>query len=33
VNQWPSQRSSFDAALRLYLQHCLRVGQAIMRGE
>ena len=32
INQWPAQRPSFNAALQLYLQHCLRVGQAIMRG-
>ena len=32
TNQWPSQRPSFDLALRQYLAQCLIVGQAIMRG-
>ena len=31
-NQWPRQRPSFDAALRVYVDHMLGVGRCLMRG-
>ncbi|EIE18553.1 Clavaminate synthase-like protein, partial [Coccomyxa subellipsoidea C-169] len=32
MNPWPTQHPAFDASLRQYVQSCLGVGQAIMRG-
>ncbi len=31
-NQWPRQRPSFDAALRVYVDRMLAVGRCLMRG-
>ena len=33
INPWPTQHPEFEASLRQYVQSCLGVGQAIMRGE
>lgn len=32
MNLWPVQRPAFEASLRQYVESCLGVGQAIMRG-
>ncbi len=32
-NQWPTQRPTFDTALREYIDSMLHLGQHLMRGE
>jgi isopenicillin N synthase-like dioxygenase len=31
-NQWPTQLPEFDRSLRLYIDHMLDLGAAVMRG-
>ena len=32
-NQWPHHCPAFEAALRQYIDGCLHIGQAVMRGQ